>query len=65
MGDASNHDIVVDGERATNAAWCYPAPTEQAARIEDQVAFHSVATVTADRPDRWCHGSMGSRTVAP
>ena len=47
-GDASYYDIVVDGERASNAAWCYPAPKDKAAQILDHVAFYPVVTVTVD-----------------
>lgn len=46
-GDASYSDVVVDGERAENAAWHYPAPFDAAAEIEGHVAFYPVVTVTA------------------
>jgi uncharacterized protein (DUF427 family) len=39
--------VVVDGERAANAAWCYPAPRDAAAEIRDHVAFCPVVTVEA------------------
>ena len=44
-GDASYYDVVVDGERAENAAWYYPTPKEAAAEIEGHVAFYPVVTV--------------------
>jgi uncharacterized protein (DUF427 family) len=47
-GDSSYYDIVVDGERAGNAAWYYPAPKEKAAHIKDHIAFYPVVTVTTD-----------------
>ena len=47
-GDASYYDIVVDGERASNAAWHYPAPLDKATHIQDHVAFYPVVTITAD-----------------
>ena len=44
-GDASYYDVVVDGERAENAAWYYPAPKEAAAEIAGHVAFYPVVDV--------------------
>jgi uncharacterized protein (DUF427 family) len=38
-GVASYHHVVVDGERATDAAWFYPEPKEAAMEIKDHVAF--------------------------
>jgi uncharacterized protein (DUF427 family) len=38
-GTASYHDIEVNGERNTDAAWYYPAPRPAAAQIKDHVAF--------------------------
>lgn len=48
-GEAHYYDVVVDGERAENAAWYYPAPKDAAAEIEDHVAFYtSTVDVTED-----------------
>ena len=38
-GLASYYDVVVDGERRTDAAWTYPLPSEAANEIKDYVAF--------------------------
>jgi uncharacterized protein (DUF427 family) len=38
-GLASYHHVVVDGERAADAAWYYPDPLDAAARIKDRIAF--------------------------
>lgn len=39
-GEASYHNIVVDGEVNVDAAWCYPRTTTDAARpFEGYVAF--------------------------
>jgi uncharacterized protein (DUF427 family) len=38
-GDASYHDLVVDGSVNSGAAWYYPEPYEAAAPIKDYVAF--------------------------
>lgn len=38
-GTASYYDVVVDGERNSNAAWCYPDPSRAAAQIKDHIAF--------------------------
>jgi uncharacterized protein (DUF427 family) len=38
-GLASYQHVVVDGERANDAAWFYPEPKEAAAEIKDHVAF--------------------------
>ena len=38
-GLASYHDVVVDGERAPDAAWYYPEPKDAAKEIKDRVAF--------------------------
>ena len=38
-GTASYLDVVVDGERNSNAAWYYPAPKDAAAQIRNRVAF--------------------------
>ena len=47
-GDASYFDLVVDGERSTNAAWTYVEPKDAATDIKDHVAFYPVVTVTDD-----------------
>jgi len=46
-GDASYYDVVVEGKRAENAAWCYAEPKEGAGHIEGHIAFYPVVTVTA------------------
>jgi len=46
-GVASYYDVVVDGEVNKDAAWYYPEPSEQAARIRDRVAFWRGVKVTA------------------
>ena len=38
-GLASYHHVVVDGQRATDAAWYYPDPKEAASEIKDRIAF--------------------------
>lgn len=38
-GEASYHDLVVNGETNKDAAWYYPAPKEAAAEIKDHIAF--------------------------
>lgn len=45
-GDASYFDVVVDGERNSNAAWYYPEPYEAAAAIQGYVAFWHGVEVT-------------------
>jgi uncharacterized protein (DUF427 family) len=40
-GEASYYDVVVEGERLSNAAWYYPDPKEAAANIKDHVAFYT------------------------
>jgi uncharacterized protein (DUF427 family) len=45
-GAASYYDVVVGGERAENAAWCYPQPEDAAGHIEGHVAFYPVVIVT-------------------
>ncbi|MGH9046487.1 MAG: DUF427 domain-containing protein, partial [Acidimicrobiales bacterium] len=37
-GLASYHDVVVDGERAADAAWFYPDPKDAAKDIKDHIA---------------------------
>ena len=39
-GSASYYDVVVDGERYSDAAWHYPDPAKAAAQIKDHVAFY-------------------------
>ena len=39
-GTASYWTIEVDGERAENAAWYYPAPKKAAEMVTDRVAFY-------------------------
>jgi len=38
-GQASYYDVVVDGQRNTDAAWYYPTPKDAAADIRGRVAF--------------------------
>ena len=38
-GEASYHDLTVNGEKHKDAAWYYPEPKEAAAEIKDRVAF--------------------------
>ena len=38
-GKASYYDVVVDGERNSDAAWYYPDPSKAASEIKDHVAF--------------------------
>lgn len=38
-GRASYFDVVVDGARKVNAAWCYPEPRPAAKAIVNRVAF--------------------------
>ena len=38
-GTASYKDVVVGGERNTDAAWYYPEPKDAAAEIKDHFAF--------------------------
>ncbi len=46
-GNATYFTVTVDGDRADNAAWTYPAPKDAAAEIKDHVAFYSVVDVSA------------------
>ncbi len=39
-GLASYYDVVVDGDRYSDAAWYYPDPSKAAAQIKDHVAFY-------------------------
>ena len=38
-GEASYHDVVVDGEVNAGAAWYYPSPKDAAKEIKDHIAF--------------------------
>ena len=38
-GEASYHNVVVDGKVNENAAWFYPAPSSAAKEITDHIAF--------------------------
>ena len=38
-GNASYYDVVVDGETNRDAAWYYPDPKPEAAKIKGMVAF--------------------------
>ena len=38
-GTASYHDVEVNGERNTDAAWYYPEPKPAAAGIKGRIAF--------------------------
>ena len=38
-GKASYHNVVVDGEVNTDAAWYYPSPSALAKKVTDRVAF--------------------------
>lgn len=38
-GEASYHDVVVDGKENKDAAWYYPQPKDAAKQIKDHVAF--------------------------
>ncbi|MFB6247583.1 MAG: DUF427 domain-containing protein [Salinibacter sp.] len=40
-GEAQHYDVVVGDETKENAAWYYPDPSEEAAEIEDHVAFYT------------------------
>ena len=42
---ASYYSVIVDGERADDAAWYYPAPKKAAAKVTDRVAFWKGVTV--------------------
>jgi uncharacterized protein (DUF427 family) len=38
-GEASYYSVIVDGDRAADAAWYYPEPKDAAKGIRDHVAF--------------------------
>ncbi|HSG41006.1 MAG TPA: DUF427 domain-containing protein [Thermoanaerobaculia bacterium] len=44
-GTASYYTVVVDGQENKDAAWYYPDPKPEAARIKDHVAFWRGVTV--------------------
>src|SRR2546422_6567157 len=44
-GEASNYDILIDGEVNKDAAWYYPEPKQAAANIKNRVAFWKGVTV--------------------
>lgn len=44
-GEASYHDVVVDGKVNKDAAWYYPEPKPAAANIRGYVAFWKGVTV--------------------
>lgn len=46
-GTASYYSIQVDGQRNENAAWFYPDPKPEAAKIKDHVAFWKGVEVTS------------------
>ena len=45
-GTASYYTVVVDGKENADAAWYYPEPKAEAARIKDHIAFWHGVTVT-------------------
>lgn len=42
-GRAEYFDLVINGRRARNAAWCYPAPSARFAAIKDHLAFYATS----------------------
>lgn len=46
-GRAIYFDLVVNGRRARNAAWAYPAPTAGFAPIKDHLAFYATSVDAA------------------
>lgn len=46
-GEASYHDIVVDGQTNKDAAWYYPTPKDAARQIADHIAFWKGVRVEA------------------
>jgi uncharacterized protein (DUF427 family) len=44
-GTASYYTVVVDGQENKDAAWYYPDPKPEAAKIKDHVAFWRGVTV--------------------
>lgn len=47
-GEASYHDLTVNGETNKDAAWYYPEPKEAAAEIKDRVAFWKGMKIEAE-----------------
>jgi len=45
-GDASYYHLEVDGQRNEDAAWYYPNPLPEAARIKDYLAFWQGIEIT-------------------
>lgn len=45
-GTANYHDITVDGQTLSNAAWYYPEPMDAAAEIKGYVAFYPQVDIT-------------------
>ena len=45
-GVASYYDVVVDGTRNDDAAWCYPEPKDAAKEIRGRIAFWKDVRVT-------------------
>ncbi len=45
-GTASYHDVVVDGQINSNAAWTYADPKQAAIEIKDRIAFWHGVTVS-------------------
>lgn len=46
-GRAVYFDLVVNGRRARNAAWAYPAPTARFEQIKDHLAFYATSVDAA------------------
>ena len=46
-GRATYFDLVVNGRRARNAAWTYPAPTARFEAIRDHLAFYATSVDAA------------------
>lgn len=46
-GHAVYYDLVINGRRARNAAWSYPAPTNRFAALRDHIAFYATSVDAA------------------
>ena len=46
-GEASYHDIVIDGNVNKDAAWYYPDPSEAAKEIKGRIAFWKGVRITS------------------
>lgn len=46
-GRAIYYDLVINGRRARNAAWSYPAPTARFEGLRDHVAFYATSLEAA------------------